>query len=123
LGVGKTTLIRETLKILGISGNIKSPSFTLVEPYQYKNLTLYHFDLYRFSSPDEWFDAGFNEYFMRIVFVLLNGQKKLALASTIDIEIKINIDSDNQRVAVISDIKNILQVKKWLCYNHIISND
>ena len=63
LGAGKTTLTREVLRNLGITGSIKSPTFTLVEPYQLPDYTLYHFDLYRFSDPEEWFDAGFDEYF------------------------------------------------------------
>ena len=63
LGAGKTTLTREVLRNFGVTGSIKSPTFTLVEPYQLPDYTLYHFDLYRFSDPEEWFDAGFDEYF------------------------------------------------------------
>lgn len=63
LGAGKTTLTREILRSLGVVGSVKSPTFTLVEPYSVQNFTIYHFDLYRFNDPDEWFDAGFDEYF------------------------------------------------------------
>jgi tRNA threonylcarbamoyladenosine biosynthesis protein TsaE len=63
LGVGKTTLVRAVLRSLGHTGRVRSPTFTLLEPYNLPKFPLYHFDFYRFSSEDEWRDAGFDEYF------------------------------------------------------------
>jgi len=63
LGSGKTTLVRGVLRGLGHAGNVKSPTFTLVELYVISSLTVHHFDFYRFNQPEEYLDAGLDEYF------------------------------------------------------------
>jgi len=63
LGAGKTTLVRGFLRALGYRGHVKSPSFSLLEPYVVSSLNLYHFDLYRFTSSAEWVSTGFGELF------------------------------------------------------------
>ncbi len=63
LGAGKTTFTRHLAHALGVTGRIKSPTYTLVESYELTNDTqLHHFDLYRLAEPREWFSAGFDEY-------------------------------------------------------------
>jgi tRNA threonylcarbamoyladenosine biosynthesis protein TsaE len=63
LGSGKTTLVRGLLRALGEEGAVKSPTYTLVELHPVSGLNLYHFDFYRFSQPEEYLDAGLDEYF------------------------------------------------------------
>lgn len=67
LGAGKTALTRALLHAAGHVGSVKSPTYTLSEPYRVRlggrSVAVIHFDLYRMGSPEEFLDAGFREDF------------------------------------------------------------
>jgi tRNA threonylcarbamoyladenosine biosynthesis protein TsaE len=63
LGTGKTTLSRYIGEGMGVTETINSPTFTIVKEYESGRLPLYHFDVYRISDPEEFFNIGAEDYF------------------------------------------------------------
>jgi tRNA threonylcarbamoyladenosine biosynthesis protein TsaE len=63
MGTGKTTLIKEIAKILGVKESISSPTFSIVNEHLLSNDKLYHFDFYRLNNLEEAYDIGIEDYF------------------------------------------------------------
>jgi len=78
LGAGKTTLVRGTLRQMGWTGPVKSPSYALVEHYLLSSLYFYHFDFYRFSDSHEWDATGFAELFRADAICVIEWPERVA---------------------------------------------
>ncbi|MBF8177585.1 MAG: tRNA (adenosine(37)-N6)-threonylcarbamoyltransferase complex ATPase subunit type 1 TsaE [Burkholderiaceae bacterium] len=80
LGAGKTALTRAMLHALGHTGHVKSPTYTLAEPYTVTigdaAVNVIHFDLYRMASAEEFLDAGFREYFNHKTICIIEWPEK-----------------------------------------------
>lgn len=78
MGVGKTTLIKELCKQLGVVENVSSPTFSIVNEYHSAGHRIYHFDFYRLKDEEEAYDLGYEEYFYSEAFCFVEWPDKIA---------------------------------------------
>lgn len=98
LGAGKTTFVRHLLGALGVQGRIKSPTYAVVEPYDLPDLSVWHFDFYRFSDPREWEDAGFRDIFASAGLKLAEWPDKAAgFLPVADLVVQLTVLDDTAR--------------------------
>jgi tRNA threonylcarbamoyladenosine biosynthesis protein TsaE len=103
LGAGKTTCVRGFLRRLGESGIVRSPTYTLVEPYALGELTCVHVDLYRLRHPSELEDLALREYLAPKCVLLIEWPDKGAEAvPPADLELLIDYDGEARRVRLSS---------------------
>lgn len=106
LGAGKTTLVRGVLNALGYAGRVKSPSYTLLEPYRAGGLDLRHFDLYRLHGEEEWEAAGFRDEFDgRNIFFIEWPERAQDLIPQADLEIDFAVLADGRNAEIRANTK------------------
>ena len=94
LGMGKTTLSRGVLFAYGHTGAVKSPTYTLVEPYEFSAGKVFHFDLYRLEDINEAYNFGIEEYLDSDNWKLIEWPEKIESILFDDYN-SINIEFDN----------------------------
>jgi tRNA threonylcarbamoyladenosine biosynthesis protein TsaE len=105
LGAGKTALTRALLHAAGHQGNVKSPTYTLAEPYQIAingtQTKLMHFDLYRMNAPEEFVEAGFRDEFNAQTICIIEWPEKAAdLLPAADMTISLSVQGEGRAAEI-----------------------
>lgn len=119
LGAGKTTLSRGIIQGLGHKGNVKSPTYTLVEEYRLQDKNIYHFDLYRLNDPEELEFMGIRDYFTENSICLIEwAEKGQGLLAEPDLLVNIDYANNARNVQLIAKSKVGNNIIKHLHLNN-----
>ncbi|MGF1529538.1 MAG: tRNA (adenosine(37)-N6)-threonylcarbamoyltransferase complex ATPase subunit type 1 TsaE [Candidatus Competibacterales bacterium] len=100
LGSGKTTLVRGWLQRLGHGGRVKSPTYTLVEPYPDVGQGIYHWDLYRLADPEELEFAGFRDQLDQGLLLVEWPERGAGWLPEPDLEVALGLVTTGRRAVV-----------------------
>ena len=116
LGAGKTTLVGGILRAYGITGPVRSPTYTLIEPYEAASRPLYHLDLYRLAHPDEVEPLGIRDLLTGRAVLLIEWPSRAAGAlPAADLRIDIGYPAtgtDGRRIGLTPHSLNGIQVMR-----------
>ena len=112
LGTGKTTLVRGVLRGLGHRGPVRSPTFTLVEPYAVGPLPVYHLDLYRLGDPEELEYLGLRDYLEPGVLWLVEWPERGGAAlPRADLQVDLSVEGNGRAARLVAASP---QGQQWL---------
>jgi len=119
LGAGKTSLTRSLLHSAGYTGRVKSPTYTLMEPYTIKlqgtPVDVLHFDLYRMGSPEEFLDAGFREQFDGPAICIVEWPEQAGdLLPLPDLDVFLAVEGHGRAVKLVAN-----SAQGALCHDHL----
>lgn len=121
LGMGKTSLTKGILRAYGFEGRVKSPTYTLVEPYEFENEIFYHFDLYRLAEPEELEFIGGRDYFdasdadgKRRVCIVEWSERGRGFLPSPDLIVSIDLHDDQRTYRFEAQEKLLNEIRKGL---------
>tara|TARA_B110001454_G_scaffold78626_1_gene76066 strand:- start:1922 stop:2440 length:519 start_codon:yes stop_codon:yes gene_type:complete len=116
LGAGKTSLTRGLMRGYGYEGAVKSPTYTLVEPYEFKYCNIYHFDLYRLSDPEEVEYLGTDDYFAASNLCIFEwAERGSNIIPPADLRINIELEGTGRRLSCqsLSEKGELIAKRLW----------
>jgi tRNA threonylcarbamoyladenosine biosynthesis protein TsaE len=115
LGAGKSTFVRGFLRGLGYKNTVKSPTYTLVEPYEIAGKSIFHFDLYRLNDPSELAFIGIDEYLTANAIVLIEWpERAISVLPSADLTCYIeSFQQGRQLVVTAQSAKGCDVSKQW----------
>jgi len=111
MGVGKTTLIKTIVKLLGSKDDVSSPTFSIVNEYEGSETLIYHFDLYRIKNIEEAYNFGIEDYLFSDHWSIIEWPEKIQdIVPTNYDRIDLKLNSDNSRTIKLNKNIDINQI-------------
>ena len=99
MGAGKTTLIAEICRVLGVGDEVASPTFSIINEYDSAEGPVYHFDFYRIDTPSDALDLGIEDYFESGEWCFVEWPEKIeGLLPDDAVEVGISVEPDGSRI-------------------------